>query len=79
MNFPAISGSLRAVSQNSALLRATARLAPPGISVQAFLGPGDLPLFNPDIEATDPLPVAALRGEIIAADALMHRSKRSLP
>lgn len=74
MNFLAISGSLRAASLNSALLRATARLAPPGISVQLFTGLGALPLFNPDIEATDPLPVAALRSRIIAADALIIAS-----
>jgi chromate reductase len=74
MNFLAISGSLRAASLNSALLRATARLAPPGISVQLFQGLGDLPLFNPDIEETDPLSVATLRNQIIAADALIIAS-----
>ena len=74
MNFLAISGSLRAASLNSALLRATARLAPPGISVQIFQGLGDFPLFNPDIEDTDPLPVATLRSQIIAADALIIAS-----
>lgn len=35
---------------------------------------GDLPLFNPDIEATDPAPVANLREHIIAADALIIAS-----
>ncbi len=74
MNFLAISGSLRAASLNSALLRATARLAPPGIYVKLFQGLGDLPLFNPDIEDTDPLPVATLRSQIIAADALIIAS-----
>ncbi len=74
MNFLAISGSLRAASLNSALLRATVRLAPPGISVQLFQGLGELPLFNPDIEQTDPIPVATLRSRIIAADALIIAS-----
>ena len=74
MNFLAISGSLRAASLNSALLRATARLAPPGIAVQLFQGLGELPLFNPDIEDTDPLSVAILRSQIIAADALIIAS-----
>jgi chromate reductase len=74
MNFLAISGSLRAASLNSTLLRATARLAPPGISVQLFQGLGDLPLFNPDIEETDPIPVAILRSRIIVADALIIAS-----
>jgi chromate reductase, NAD(P)H dehydrogenase (quinone) len=74
MNFLAISGSLRAASLNSAFLRATVRLAPPGTSVQLFQGLGDLPLFNPDIEETEPLPVATLRSRIIAADALIIAS-----
>ena len=74
MNFLAISGSLRAASLNSALLRATARLAPPGITVQLFQGLGELPIFNPDIEDTDPLSVAILRSQIIAADALIIAS-----
>jgi len=74
MRFLAISGSLRAASLNSALLRATARLAPPGIAVHLFQELGELPLFNPDIEATDPAPVAKLRTRVTAADALIIAS-----
>ena len=74
LNFLAISGSLRAESLNSALLRATARLAPESISVRVFQDLGDLPLFNPDIESTNPEPVAKLRSQIIAADALIIAS-----
>lgn len=74
MNFLAISGSLRAASLNSALLRATARLAPEGMSVRVFEGLGDLPLFNPDIENTDPIGVAKLKMQIAAADALIIAS-----
>lgn len=74
MKFLAISGSLRAASHNSALLRAMARLAPAGASVELYHGLGDLPLFNPDIEASDPAPVAALRAQIIGADALLIAS-----
>ena len=33
-----------------------------------------MPLFNPDIEETDPLSVATLRNQIIAADALIIAS-----
>ena len=47
----AFCGSLRAASMNAALLRATARLAPAGISVDIFRGLDALPLFNPDLEA----------------------------
>jgi NAD(P)H-dependent FMN reductase len=76
MKFLAISGSLRAASHNSALLRAVARLAPAdtGISVTLYRGLGDLPLFNPDIEASDPAAVADLRQQIMAADALLIAS-----
>jgi len=51
-----------------------ARLAPAGISVVLYRGMGDLPLFNPDIEASDPAAVADLRAQIIAADALLIAS-----
>ncbi len=74
MNFLAISGSLRALSLNSALLRATARLAPMGMSIQVFDGLGDLPLFNPDIEHTAPIAVAKLQAQVSAADALIIAS-----
>ena len=74
MKILAISGSLRAASLNSALLRAVARLAPTDISVALYRGLGDLPLFNPDIEATAPSPVASLRTQILSADALLIAS-----
>lgn len=74
MKILAISGSLRAASINSALLRAAARLASPDISIELYRELGDLPLFNPDIEATDPAPVARLRSNIIAADAVLIAS-----
>ena len=67
----AISGSLRAASLNSALLRAAAQLAPPEMNIVIYTGLGDLPLFNPDIEASDPAPVADLRRRIVDADALI--------
>ena len=74
MKILAISGSLRAASLNSALLRAVGRLAPADINVVIFRGLGDLPLFNPDIESSDPLPVANLRTQIMSADALLIAS-----
>jgi len=46
----AISGSLRAHSTNSALLRAASLLSPAEMGVQLFNGLGELPLFNPDVE-----------------------------
>ncbi len=74
MNVLAISGSLRKASLNSALLRAVARIAPPGIKVDLYHGLGDLPLFNPDIESAPPAPVAALRNQILASEALLIAS-----
>jgi NAD(P)H-dependent FMN reductase/RimJ/RimL family protein N-acetyltransferase len=74
VNVLAISGSLRAASLNTALLRAAARLAPTNIRVKLYCGLGELPLFNPDIEASNPAPVACLRAAIVAADALLIAS-----
>jgi chromate reductase len=70
----AISGSLRSGSLNSMLLRAAARLAPPGISVELYRDLGTLPLFNPDLEIADPRPVAALHQRIIGSDAVLIAS-----
>lgn len=70
----AIAGSLRAASLNSALLRATARLAPPDIHVELFDGLGCLPLFNPDIEIADAPSVANFRARILKADGILIAS-----
>ena len=74
MNILAISGSLRAASNNTALLRAVARLAPPGIVVELFDDLGNLPLFNPDIENAEIPVVARFRRQLIAADAVIIAS-----
>ena len=74
MRLLALSGSLRASSINSALLRAAARLAPPSVSVTLFDGLGDLPLFNPDREADPPSVVANFRSRVAEADALLIAS-----
>jgi len=69
-----LSGSLRAASINSMLLRATALLAPPGIKVSIFDGMGQLPLFNPDLEARPPASVIEFLKAIAEADALLIAS-----
>jgi chromate reductase len=74
MRILAISGSLRAASINSALLRATLRLAPEGMDIVFFNGVGSLPLFNPDLETRVPPPVALLRNAVAEADALLIAS-----
>ena len=74
MKILALSGSLRSDSINSALLRAAARLAPPGITVTLFNGLGKLPLFNPDDEGHPPSTVAEFRSLVADADALLIAS-----
>ena len=70
----AISGSLRAVSSNGAVLDAAAALAPPDVVVTRFDDLAGLPAFNPDldVEGAEPPPaVAAWRAAVAAADALV--------
>jgi chromate reductase, NAD(P)H dehydrogenase (quinone) len=68
----AISGSLRAVSRNTALCEAAARLAPDGLTVTVYRGLKRLPHFNPDLDGdAPPVEVAWLRKEIKAADGLL--------
>lgn len=74
MRILALSGSLRAASENTRLLRAVARLAPAGIEVIVYSGLGELSLFNPDIEFPNPPAVATLRAAINAADAVIIAS-----
>jgi chromate reductase len=49
MKILGVSGSLRAASFNTALLRAAQALAPDGVTIEIF-GLHDLPLFNQDVE-----------------------------
>ena len=70
----AVSGSLRRGSVNSALLRAAARLAPPRLRIVVFDGMGELPLFNPDLEANLPDAVVRFFNQVAAADALLVAS-----
>jgi chromate reductase len=75
VNILAISGSLRAASLNSMLLRAAKRLAPPAIEFELYRGLADLPLFNQDLEAHGAPPaVAELRAQVIASDAVLIAS-----
>lgn len=74
VNILGLSGSLRAASINSMLLRAAARLAPAEVTVGIFNGRGDLPLFNPDLEADRPAQVASLHRAVAHADAVLIAS-----
>lgn len=67
-----LSGSLRRVSANTAVLEAASILAPPGLTLALYRGMGQLPLFNPDQEV-EPLPrtVVDVRGAVENCDALL--------
>jgi chromate reductase, NAD(P)H dehydrogenase (quinone) len=75
MKIVAISGSLRAGSGNTAVLRAAARLAPSGVAIVLFDGLGELPFFNPDLDGDQPpASVTAFRSLIGSADGLLISS-----
>ena len=74
MKILALSGSLRANSINSALLRAAAKLAPMGLTVTVYHGLGDLPLFNPDIEDRSIESVTNFHAQVANAGALLIAS-----
>ncbi len=66
-----IAGSLRTGSINAALVRATAELAPAGVSVEPFELAG-IPLYDEGLrEAGLPERVAALRESLASADAVL--------
>jgi chromate reductase, NAD(P)H dehydrogenase (quinone) len=66
-----ISGSLRKVSSNTALLKAAQTLAPAAIDITLYEGLATLPHFNPDIEEDDLPTVAKFRSSIKKADGLL--------
>ena len=71
MKIVAISGSLRAGSSNAAILRVAAELAP----IEIWEGLGELPHFNPDLDAGDPPePVRAFRQLLASADGVIISS-----
>lgn len=74
MQVLAISGSLRAASINSAFCRAAARLAPSSLHITVFAKLGDLPPFNPDMDALPPPAVQDFRTAVGQASALVIAS-----
>jgi chromate reductase, NAD(P)H dehydrogenase (quinone) len=71
----AVSGSLQAKSRNAALLTVAARLAPPGVEVEVFGGLGDLPHFNPDVDASGaPDSVVRWRQALAKSDGILIAS-----
>jgi chromate reductase, NAD(P)H dehydrogenase (quinone) len=74
MRILAVSGSLRAESHNTSLLRAARDVAPDGVEIELFdpAGIADLPLYDQDLEGGDvPLAVARLREAWEGADAIL--------
>jgi NAD(P)H-dependent FMN reductase len=67
-----ISGSLRAGSYNTALLRAARPMAPAGVHLEVATLHG-IPLYDGDVEQRDGLPTAVtvLKEEIAASDAVL--------
>src|SRR5689334_24487741 len=66
-----ISGSLRAASYNTAMVRAVAGLAPDDMHVDVYERLREIPPYDADLDTAEPPePVADLRRRIIAADGL---------
>jgi chromate reductase, NAD(P)H dehydrogenase (quinone) len=71
----AISGSLRRVSSNSALVRAALQLASGTAAMSIYRGLAELPAFNPDLDGEDvPEAVVAFRALLQACDAVLISS-----
>jgi chromate reductase len=72
MRILAISGSLRAASYNTALLRAAAELAPDGVEIELYENLEALPPYNEDRDTDQPpFEVRRLREAIEDADAVL--------
>lgn len=70
----AISGSLRARSINTAILRAAKTLAPKNTEITLYEGLGAFPLFNPDDEEKELAPIIDFRNKIKASDGVIIAS-----
>src|SRR4051794_28339506 len=71
MKVLAVSGSLRADSYNTSLLRAAVEAAPEGVELELWEGIGDLPIYDQDLEHDPPESVLRLREDWAEADAIV--------
>jgi chromate reductase len=72
MRILAVSGSLRADSHNTSLLRAAIDEAPEGVEVELWEGLGELPIYDQDLDTDDaPEAVLRLREAWGSADAIL--------
>src|SRR3982750_2315067 len=80
MRILAVSGSLRAVSKNTAILEAARLLAPRHVEISLYRGLDTLPHFNPDLDTADgrggPAAVADWRTRVARADGLGRPARR---
>jgi NAD(P)H-dependent FMN reductase len=75
MKILAISGSGRAVSTNTAMLRAVAEIAQPDHDVSVFSGVTSFPVFSPDLESRElPAEVQRFVSQIEQSDCLIIAS-----
>src|SRR6266478_5001206 len=74
MNILGVSGSLRAGSKNTTLVRAAASLLPAGVTMTFYQGMEGLPHFNPDLDDLDhgkaPAPVLDWRAQLQVSSGL---------
>ena len=71
MKILGVSGSSRAESYNTAVLREAAKLVPAGAQVELWERIGDLPIYDQDLEADVPESVRRLREDWSSADAIL--------
>jgi chromate reductase, NAD(P)H dehydrogenase (quinone) len=72
VNILGISGSLRAGSYNTALLRAARKVAPTGMDIDIYEGLRAIPPYDADLDTeAPPEPVVDLRARVRAADGLL--------
>ena len=77
-----ISGSLRAGSHNTELLRAAAKLLLPGTRLELYEGLAGIPPYGEDVEHEPPQAVTELKDAIAAADMVLFSTpeyNHSLP
>jgi chromate reductase, NAD(P)H dehydrogenase (quinone) len=67
----AISGSLRQISSNTALLQAAIGLSPLSIEMKLYTGLGSLPHFNPDLDTTEISAIMDWKAQVKWADGLL--------
>ncbi|MCB1683669.1 MAG: NADPH-dependent FMN reductase [Pseudomonadales bacterium] len=71
MRLLGVSGSLRAESSNTRLLRAACEFLPPGVTLKISTRPGRLPWFSPDVAVDSHPALLEWVDEIRSADGLV--------